>query len=109
MIHQVLCHDLCHYLGVLVSSLPAVIHQGEGEGFFDVFGFGFFHGGKIAVEQTENKRNAQWVRALARASRDSTARLSGSHPAQAHDSMVASKPRYTYFSSASLTNGSCPS
>ena len=39
-----------------MGSLPAVIHQGEGEGLFDVFGFGFFHGGKIAEEQTENQR-----------------------------------------------------
>ena len=56
MIHQVLCHDLSHYPVGLVGSLPAVIHQGKGEGFFDVFGFGFFHGGKIAEEQTENQR-----------------------------------------------------
>jgi hypothetical protein len=56
MIHQVLCHDLSHQLVGFMGSLPAVIHQGEGDGLFDVFGFGFFHGGKIAGEQTENKR-----------------------------------------------------
>ena len=60
MIHQVLCHDLSHQLVGFMGSLPAVIHQGEGDGLFDVFGFGFFHGGKIAGEQTENK-NYVWL------------------------------------------------
>jgi len=109
MIHQVLCHDLSHQLVGFMGSLPAVIHQGEGDGLFDVFGFGLFHGGKIAEEHTENKCSGQWVRALARASSDATVRLSASQPAQADDAMVASKALCTYFSSAYLMNGSWPS
>ena len=64
MIHQVLCHDLSHQLIGFVGSLPAVIHQGEGDGLFDVFGFGLFHGGKIAEgtyrEQAERSVGARF-------------------------------------------------
>ena len=56
----------------------------------------------------ENATSGQ-VRALARASSDSTTRFSASQPAQADDAMVASKARCTYFSSAYLMNGSWPS
>lgn len=56
MLHQVFCHDVRHQLIGFVGPLPAVEHQGEGDGLFDVFEFGFFHGGKIAEEQIENKR-----------------------------------------------------
>jgi hypothetical protein len=74
--------------------------------------------GMLPEEQTKNKRrvkeiaraqHGQWVRALARASSDATARLSASQPAQADDAMVASKALCTYFSSAYLMIGSWPS